>query len=82
MPIFALANAGVGSMRRHWSPGSRGRDAGSLDRKPVGIFLFSWLAAPVHRPCRRGRTASAERYLAGIGFTAAIFIAGLALRCC
>ena len=70
MPIFALANAGVA--------------LGLLIGKPLGIALFSWLAV------RLGLAQLPQGinfvhiigvgFLAGIGFTMALFIGGLAFR--
>ncbi len=86
MPVFALANAGValgGDGGVEWT--SRliwGIVLGLLIGKPVGIALFSWLAV-------RSRIAQLPQgigwthiwgvgFLAGIGFTMALFIAQLA----
>jgi NhaA family Na+:H+ antiporter len=87
MPIFALANAGVtldpaalGDVLA--SPITIGTALGLLIGKPLGIFGFSWLAV-------RLRIASLPQganwlacagvaVLGGIGFTMALFIAGLA----
>ncbi len=88
MPIFALANAGValgGEGGLNWT--SRviwGVALGLLIGKPLGITLFSWLAV------RLGLAQLPQGinfvhivgvgFLAGIGFTMALFIAGLAFR--
>ncbi|MCL6536859.1 MAG: Na+/H+ antiporter NhaA [Armatimonadetes bacterium] len=88
MPIFALANAGValgGEGGLNWT--SRviwGIALGLLIGKPLGITLFSWLAV------RLGLAQLPQGisfvhivgvgFLAGIGFTMALFIAGLAFR--
>jgi NhaA family Na+:H+ antiporter len=88
MPIFALANAGValgGEGGLNWT--SRviwGVALGLLIGKPLGIALFSWLAV------RLGLAQLPQGinfvhivgvgFLAGIGFTMALFIAGLAFR--
>ena len=88
MPVFALANAGValgGEDGLNWT--SRviwGIALGLLVGKPLGIALFSWLAV-------RLRLAQLPQginfvhivgvgFLGGIGFTMALFIAGLAFR--
>ena len=87
MPIFALANAGV-------SFGGAGMSGAFTDRavlgvffglvigKPIGIFLFSWLAVrfriadlPFGADWRHVAGVGA---LGGIGFTMALFIAALA----
>jgi NhaA family Na+:H+ antiporter len=88
MPIFALANAGValgGEGGLNWT--SRviwGIALGLLIGKPLGITLFSWLAV------RLGLAQLPQGinfvhivgvgFLGGIGFTMALFIAGLAFR--
>jgi NhaA family Na+:H+ antiporter len=88
MPIFALANAGValgGEGGLNWT--SRviwGVALGLLIGKPLGIALFSWLAV------RLGLAQLPQGinfvhivgvgFLGGIGFTMALFIAGLAFR--
>jgi NhaA family Na+:H+ antiporter len=88
MPIFALANAGValgGEDGLNWT--SRviwGIALGLLVGKPLGIALFSWLAV------RLGLAQLPQGinfvhivgvgFLAGIGFTMALFIGGLAFR--
>ena len=86
MPLFALANAGVGlsgdlgSMVRQ--PVTLGVALGLLLGKPIGVTLASWLAV-------RLRLASLPEnvswkhihgagWLAGIGFTMALFMTGLA----
>jgi NhaA family Na+:H+ antiporter len=85
MPIFALANAGVridASALAH--PVAMAVMLGLLIGKPVGIFLFSWLAVKTglaKLPSGVGWTAVVGGgILAGIGFTMAIFIASLALE--
>jgi NhaA family Na+:H+ antiporter len=88
VPIFALANAGValgGEGGLNWT--SRviwGVALGLLIGKPLGIALFSWLAV------RLGLAQLPQGinfvhivgvgFLGGIGFTMALFIAGLAFR--
>jgi NhaA family Na+:H+ antiporter len=86
MPIFALANAGV-------SLGSASLDAtgqlvllgvilGLLLGKPIGIVGLSWLAVRLRLAALPAGVAWREvtvvGFVAGIGFTMAIFIAGLA----
>jgi len=84
MPVFALANAGVvfqpSDLR---SPVALAVVAGLVLGKPLGILVASWLAVRlvVHR-LPEGLTWAGlvgGGCLAGIGFTMAIFIAGLAL---
>jgi NhaA family Na+:H+ antiporter len=87
MPLFALANAGVsldGEALRSGltSQVAIGALVGLLVGKPLGIAGFSWLAV------RRGlatlpagvtrRMLAGAGILGGIGFTMALFIAGLA----
>jgi NhaA family Na+:H+ antiporter len=85
MPLFALANAGVpltGAATALSSPVALGIVLGLLLGKPIGVTLFAWLSV---------RSGFAERlsgvswralhgagWLAGIGFTMSLFIAGLA----
>ena len=86
MPVFALANAGVtvggGIGAALTSPAGMGIIAGLVVGKQVGVTLFSWLAV------RFGIAALPDdltwrhvygvSWLAGIGFTMSLFIAGLA----
>jgi NhaA family Na+:H+ antiporter len=85
MPIFALANAGVRFDPAHLAdPVALAVGTGLLVGKPVGVIATSWLAVgaglarlPDHVswPALAG-----SGLLAGIGFTMALFIAGLALE--
>jgi NhaA family Na+:H+ antiporter len=86
MPVFALANAGVRVVGDEspslTEPAAVGTALGLLIGKPLGITLFSWITG------RLGWTALPEGanwtrvlgvgFLAGIGFTMALFIAELA----
>ncbi|GAB4533118.1 MAG: Na+/H+ antiporter NhaA [Anaerolineae bacterium] len=84
MPIFALANAGVrlGGDSDLSHPVSLGIIAGLVLGKQLGITLFTWLSV------RLGLTMLPDgvtwrhiygvSWLAGIGFTMSLFIAGLA----
>jgi NhaA family Na+:H+ antiporter len=87
MPIFALANAGVSLAPDAMAAAATnavtlGALAGLVVGKPLGIVGFSWLAV------RSGMAAlpagaswpmlTAVGVLGGIGFTMALFIAGLA----
>jgi NhaA family Na+:H+ antiporter len=85
MPAFALANAGVPlRLEAFGDPVALSVAAGLLIGKPLGIVLASWLAV------RTGLAALPDGvgwgtligggFLAGIGFTMALFIAGLALE--
>ena len=86
MPLFALANAGVsvtnfgGEAIKH--PVSFGVVAGLAIGKPLGIWVFSFLAvksrlAPA-LPQVSWRQVLGAASLCGIGFTMSIFVAGLA----
>ncbi len=86
MPLFALANAGVrlttfGDALS--SPVARGVALGLLLGKTIGITLFAWLAVRTGvatLPASVGwDTLYAASWLGGIGFTMALFVAGLAL---
>ncbi len=84
MPLFALANAGVPiSFSDFGDPVALAVAAGLLVGKPLGILLLSWLAIRLGLavlPEGVGWTALlGGGLLAGIGFTMALFIAGLAL---
>jgi len=85
VPLFALVNAGVAfQLSDLVDPVAVSVMVGLAVGKPFGIFVFSWLAV------RLGVAALPEGVtwpilfaggcLAGIGFTMALFIAGLALE--
>lgn len=84
MPLFAFANAGVPIQLSGFNdPVAVAIMAGLGIGKPIGIFLFSWLAvrfglARLPEGVTWG-VLSAGGVLAGIGFTMSLFIAGLAL---
>lgn len=86
MPLFAFANAGIpltGIDLKEWiqEPVSYGILIGLCVGKPIGIFLFSWLACTTklsERP--QGVVWShilSVGFLAGIGFTMSLFIMNL-----
>jgi NhaA family Na+:H+ antiporter len=84
MPVFALANAGVPIHLSDFSnPIAVSVMLGLVVGKPLGIVLFSFIAIKAgiaSMPQSVGWTHIAGGgFLAGIGFTMAIFIAGLAL---
>jgi NhaA family Na+:H+ antiporter len=85
MPLFALANAGVKMQLSDFTnPVATAVLLGLLIGKPAGITIFSWLAvrlgfARLPKGVSWGAVAGSG-FLAGIGFTMAIFIAGLALE--
>jgi NhaA family Na+:H+ antiporter len=86
LPIFAFANAGVSldgiSFDTLLAPIPLGIALGLLLGKPLGIFIFSWLAILagwVKMPEElRLSHIFAVSILCGIGFTMSIFIASLA----
>ena len=86
LPIFALANAGV-TLEFDQSllgPVSIGILLGLVLGKPIGITLFAWIAvrlglADLPRNVSLRQIFSAS-WLAGIGFTMSLFIAGNAFR--
>jgi NhaA family Na+:H+ antiporter len=86
MPIFALANAGValgGDLAATFTqPVTLGIILGLVVGKPVGIMLASWLAIRSGVAVMPGgsswRLIHGVSWLAGIGFTMSLFIAGLA----
>ena len=85
MPLFALANAGVRFAPADLAdPVAVAVMLGLVIGKPIGILLFSWLAVKTGLArLPSGVTWAAVTgggFLAGIGFTMAIFIAGLALQ--
>jgi NhaA family Na+:H+ antiporter len=84
MPLFALANAGValdGATAPWESRVGLGVVLGLLVGKPLGIFLFAWIAVRLgFAGLPRGSTwreVHAVAWLGGIGFTMALFIAEL-----
>jgi NhaA family Na+:H+ antiporter len=85
MPVFALANAGVPiELSSFGDPVAVAIMLGLLIGKPLGIVLFSWLAiriglAKLPDDISWGALLGGG-CLAGIGFTMALFIAGLALQ--
>lgn len=84
MPLFALANAGVPvSTSSLSSPVALAVIAGLVVGKPLGIVLFSWLSVRgglAQLPTGVSWTAlTGAACLGGIGFTMALFVAGLAL---
>ncbi|MFH2219706.1 MAG: Na+/H+ antiporter NhaA [Pseudomonadota bacterium] len=84
MPIFALANAGVAvEVPDLLNPIAVSVGLSLFFGKPIGIVLFSWLSIKIglaKLPEGVGwRAVTGGGFLAGIGFTMALFIAGLAL---
>lgn len=84
MPIFALANAGLElSWGNAGQPVAAAVFLGFAVGKPAGILLFAWLALrteiATRPPDLDWRAMAGGSFLAGIGFTMALFIANLAL---
>ena len=85
LPVFALANAGVPiGVSDLTNPVAHAAAAGLIVGKPLGIVLLSFLAVRIGvARLPQGVTwasLAAGGVLAGIGFTMALFIAGLALE--
>jgi len=84
MPVFALANAGVPVVAADVvNPVAVATALGLFVGKPMGILLFSWLAV-TFRIARLPEGVNwgallGGGFLAGIGFTMALFISSLAL---
>ena len=82
MPVFAFFNAGVALEGAQVGPIALGVFFGLLLGKPLGILLFAYLAVRLgiaRLPSGVGWSAIAGVGLvAGVGFTMALFIAGLA----
>lgn len=88
MPIFALANAGIGLKGIEFSELlensiHQGVALGLLVGKPLGIFIFAFLAirlglSSLPKGLRWGHIVGTG-FLGGIGFTMALFISSLAL---
>ncbi len=87
IPIFALSNAGVklsssALSDAAGSPVTWGVIAGLVIGKPIGIALFSLVATKLNVAAMPPDTTIAQIFgvgaVAGIGFTVALFVAGLA----
>ena len=86
LPLFAFANAGVSfdgmSLEKLTSPVPLGIAFGLFIGKPVGVFLFSYVAVLLRLAgLPQGvnfKQIFAIAVLCGIGFTISVFIAGLA----
>lgn len=86
MPVFALANAGV-AIPKDFSavllqPVTIGVIVGLVLGKPLGILAASWLAVRLRLASLpenvTWRHVNGAGWLAGIGFTMSLFVAGLA----
>lgn len=88
MPLFALANAGVSIggdiLETFRSPLALGIVLGLVLGKQIGITLFSWIAVRTNLATLPSgvnwRQIYGVGWLAGIGFTMSLFIAGLAFE--
>ena len=88
MPVFALANSGVPVSKfgaaMFASPIVLGTAVGLLVRKPIGIFGLTMLAVRFGVAPMPGHSSWTKLFgasvIAGIGFTVALFIAGLAFH--
>ena len=83
MPLFAFANAGLPlAFSDLGSSVTVAVFSGFVLGKPIGILLFSWLAVRSHiailPPELSWRLLAGGSFLAGIGFTMALFIANIA----
>lgn len=83
MPLFAFANAGITLTEVNVNPSlTMAVFLGFVLGKPVGIFIFSWVAVKLHVAVLPSdlswQMILGGGMLAGIGFTMAIFIANLA----
>lgn len=86
MPLFAVANAGVtlhpGLMSSLFSPVSLGIIVGLIVGKQTGIVVFTWLAVRAKMAAlpdmMSWKMIYGVSWLCAIGFTMALFIAGLA----
>jgi NhaA family Na+:H+ antiporter len=86
MPLFALANSGVSlagiGLEALTNSISLGAALGLFFGKQIGIFFFTLLAVRLGLSPMPGGASSGKLYgvavIAGIGFTVALFIAGLA----
>jgi Na+:H+ antiporter, NhaA family len=82
MPLFAFANAGVPMSFGHVNPVALAVFAGFAFGKPVGVVTFSWLAVrsgiAIQAADLSWKLLAGGAFLAGVGFTMALFIAHLA----
>ncbi|QSQ25925.1 Na+/H+ antiporter NhaA [Pyxidicoccus parkwayensis] len=86
VPLFALANSGISLEGMSWGdllkPLPLGIIAGLFAGKQLGIFLFTWGAVKAKLSAMPGGAGLGQLHgvavVAGIGFTVALFVAGLA----
>jgi Na+:H+ antiporter, NhaA family len=88
LPLFALANAGVAfsgdKFAMIWSPVTWGIVLGLVMGKQIGISLFTWFIVRIGGAALPESVTWGQIYgascLAGIGFTMALFVSGLAFQ--
>ncbi len=86
VPLFALANSGISLEGMGWGdllkPLPLGIIVGLFVGKQLGIFLFTWAAVKARVSAMPGGAGFGQVHgvavVAGIGFTVALFVAGLA----
>ncbi|MBZ4417261.1 Na+/H+ antiporter NhaA [Myxococcus sp. RHSTA-1-4] len=86
VPLFALANSGISlegmGLGDLLKPVPLGIIAGLFVGKQVGIFLFTWVSVKARVSGMPGGAGPGQLHgvsvVAGIGFTVALFVAGLA----
>jgi NhaA family Na+:H+ antiporter len=86
VPLFALANSGISLEGMGWGdllkPLPLGIIVGLFVGKQLGIFLFTWAAVKARVSAMPGGAGLGQLHgvavVAGIGFTVALFVAGLA----
>ncbi|PTL85704.1 Na+/H+ antiporter NhaA [Vitiosangium sp. GDMCC 1.1324] len=86
VPLFALANSGISVKGMHLAdlikPLPLGVMLGLFVGKQVGIFLFTWVAVKLRLAEMPGQATALQLHgvavVGGIGFTVALFVAGLA----
>lgn len=86
VPLFALANSGISLEGMGWGellePLPLGIIVGLFVGKQLGIFAFTWAALKARVSAMPGGAGAGQLHgvavVAGIGFTVALFVAGLA----
>jgi len=86
VPLFALANSGISLAGMSWGdllkPLPLGVIGGLFVGKQLGIFAFTWVAVKARVSGMPGGAGPGQLHgvavVAGIGFTVALFVAGLA----
>jgi Na+:H+ antiporter, NhaA family len=82
LPVFAFVNAGVKLSGIEFGPVALGAFLGLLIGKPLGVFLFCWLALRLKLAALpegvNWTMLLGAGFLGGIGFTMSLFVAALA----